>query len=365
MQHRYAYVGADLQDLYGVRADSIAAATSLQDAYFQGGTANQLMAKLATTPAGILVSDETVKDYQLSLGDTLTLRLLDAATHNPVSVDFTFVGVALEFPTAPHDSFLVANADYVAAQTHSDAVGTFLISTDGSAPSQVADAVGKQLGTAASVVPIGTERSSIGSSLTSVDLRGLTRLELSFALVLGVASGGLVLVLRLRERRTTFAITGLMGATRKQLGGLVRAEGAIVAVMGVIIGLAMGSALSRMLVAVLKGVFDPPPATLAVPWPYLVGATAVTIAALMATASGVARRSDRRSGAAAATTWNTGPAYARGRPVHASTLTSSHVATSRPRSASAVDFPATARPTSPLCASTLAASGLRRRRRPT
>ena len=39
LQHRYAYVGTDLQDLYGVDPTTIASATSLQDAYFAGGTA--------------------------------------------------------------------------------------------------------------------------------------------------------------------------------------------------------------------------------------------------------------------------------------------------------------------------------------
>ena len=44
---------------------------------------------------------------------------------------FHYAGVAKEFPTAPHDSFFVANADYVAAATGSDAVGVFLVDTGG------------------------------------------------------------------------------------------------------------------------------------------------------------------------------------------------------------------------------------------
>ena len=40
------------------------------------------------------------------------------------TVPFHYAGVAKEFPTAPTDSFLVANADYVARATGSDAVGT-------------------------------------------------------------------------------------------------------------------------------------------------------------------------------------------------------------------------------------------------
>ena len=65
LQHRYAYVGADLQDLYGVRPASIAGATSLPDAWFAGGTAAQLLSTLAAQPDALLVSAETVKDFQL------------------------------------------------------------------------------------------------------------------------------------------------------------------------------------------------------------------------------------------------------------------------------------------------------------
>jgi len=44
-----------------------------------------------------------------------------------------------------------------------------------------------------------------------------------------------------------------------------------------------------MLVAVLSGVFDPPPATIDVPWGYLAATTALTPLALGAAAIGLAR----------------------------------------------------------------------------
>ena len=35
LQHRFAYVGSDLQDLYGVSPEHIVDVTALQDAYFR------------------------------------------------------------------------------------------------------------------------------------------------------------------------------------------------------------------------------------------------------------------------------------------------------------------------------------------
>ncbi|HEV7743103.1 MAG TPA: FtsX-like permease family protein [Pseudolysinimonas sp.] len=293
LQHRYAYVGADLQDMYGVNPATIGDATSLQDAYFQGGTAADLLAKLGTTPDGVLVSSETVTDYQLSLGDRITLRIVDSTHAEPTSVTFTYIGVALEFPTAPHDSFLITNADYVAEQTGDATVGTYLLNTTGADPATVAKAVQARLGTSAAVTPIGAARSSIGSSLTSVDLHGLTALELAFAIVLAASAAVLVLVVGLRERRRTAAIATLMGVSRSQLRGVVLAEGATVAAGGLAIGAVSGAILSNVLVAVLTGVFDPPPSVLAVPWAYLVAVVASVLIATLITALAVTGRGRR------------------------------------------------------------------------
>jgi putative ABC transport system permease protein len=88
LQHRFAYVGSDLQDLYGVRPSTIGDATSLQDAYFQGGTAHELLSRLASRPDGVLVSAETVHDFQLRPGDQLSLRLLDSRSGQQRRVHF-------------------------------------------------------------------------------------------------------------------------------------------------------------------------------------------------------------------------------------------------------------------------------------
>jgi putative ABC transport system permease protein len=293
LQHRYAYVGSDLQDLFGVRATSIAAATSLQDAYFQEGTAAELMAKLAAQPDAILVSAETVKDFQLHPGELITLRLQNASTQKLVTVKFHYVGVANEFPTAPKDSFFIANSDYVTKMTRDASVGSFLVNTGGQSSNTVAAALRHKLGSSATVAPISAARSSVGSSLTSVDLAGLTRVELAFALLLAAAAGGLVFALGLAERRRTFAIASVLGANPRQLRGLVLAEAAAVAVGGTVAGASLGLILSQLLVSVLTGVFDPPPTGLTVPVPYLLAVIVIALGAIAGAAVLSARGSRR------------------------------------------------------------------------
>jgi putative ABC transport system permease protein len=281
LQHRFAYVGSDLQDLYGVRPGTITEATALQDAYFTGGTASGLMRTLAAKPDSILVSAETVKDFQLSPGDLLNLRLQDGRTKRFTTVPFHYAGVVKEFPTAPKDSFFVANASYVAGRTGSDAVGAFLVDTGGGHVAAVADRIRGRLGASATVTDLATTRTVVGSSLTAVDLAGLTRVELAFALLLSATAGGLVLALGLAERRRTFAIATALGATGRQLRAFVFGETAVLIVGGLAAGAGIGTLLSQMLVKVLTGVFDPPPSVLAVPWPYLVAVGGITVTALV------------------------------------------------------------------------------------
>ncbi|MFI1709595.1 FtsX-like permease family protein [Streptomyces griseoruber] len=284
LQHRFAYVGSDLQDLYGVRPDTIARATSLQDAYFAGGTARQLMQRLAQHPDNLLVSVETVNDFQLSPGDTVNLRVQDARTKALHTVPFHYAGIAKEFPTAPKDSFFVANASYVANATGSDAVGAFLLDTGGSHQKQIAAQLRRQLGTGATVTDLTQTRGSVGTSLTSVDLAGLTRIELAFAVLLAAGAGGLVLALGLAERRRTFAIATVLGARARHLRGMVLTEALLLAAGGLAGGALIGWALSQMLVKVLTGVFDPPPAGLSVPGLYLALTATAAVAAILAAA---------------------------------------------------------------------------------
>lgn len=288
MQHRFAYVGNDLQDLYGIDPTTITRATTLQDAYFQGGSADQVLQRLQSTPSGVLVSAETVTDFSLHLGDPLRLRLRDAASRHLATVPFTYVGVANEFPTAPKDSFLVANAAYVDRQTHDPSTGTYLVDTTAGQEARVADEARRLLGPDALVTDITETRGLIGSSLTSVDLHGLTKVELVLAVLLVLAASALVMGLGVAERRRALAVVSVLGARRRQLVLMAGSEAAVATAIGLVAGGVLSVAMSRVLVAVLSGVFDPPPAALAVPWGYV--AVVVTSAAAAVVAAGLVAR---------------------------------------------------------------------------
>ncbi|MDQ6602335.1 MAG: FtsX-like permease family protein, partial [Chloroflexota bacterium] len=295
MQHRYAYVGNDLQDLYGIDPATIGQATTMANAYFANNDAHATLAALAARPDGVLVSDEMVRDYQLRPGDPINLRLQTASDQQYHVVPFHFIGIVREFPTAPKDSFLIANMNYITQQTGTPAAELVLLRTNGDAISVAARAQ-----TAVHSLPgvrvteIGSVRHTIGSSLTSVNLHGLTRLELAFAVLFVAGATGLVLALGMAERRRDYAVLAALGATPQQMGAFVWSEGALILIGGAVIGIATGFAVAAMLVKVLTGVFDPPPETLAVPWPYfavLAGAAIVSTVIAVRSAQRAAQRS--------------------------------------------------------------------------
>jgi putative ABC transport system permease protein len=267
----------------------------MSDAFFAGKDAKKTLALLASKRDGVLVSEETKNDYQLKLGDTLNLRLQFGSDNQYHVVPFVFIGVTREFPTAPRDSFLVANASYIAAATGLAGHEDILVKTS-SHSAEVAAAVRPIVASipGAVVTDIGTVQRSIASSLTSMDLAGLTKLELVFSLLFVIGATGLILGLGLNERRRNFAILEALGASARQLGAFVSGEIGIMFAAGAVIGGALGFGIAGVLVKILSGVFDPPPEHLIVPWAYLAVLAAAALAA--ATASSAAMRTvGRRS----------------------------------------------------------------------
>ncbi len=249
-----------------------------------------MLASLAARPDAVLVSAETVRDYQLRPGGLIRLRLQFASDHAYHVVPFRYVGIVREFPTAPHDSFFVANASYIAKMTGSPAYQVMLSKVSGSPPA-IAARVRHLLGPASGAVvqDIKSQLKITLSGLTTIDLSGLTRLELTFAFILAAAASGLVLALGLAERRRMFAIAAALGARTRQLASFVWAEAIFVTLGGAVLGILAGWGLSFIIVKILTGVFDPPPPPLFTPWGYLVALAAVTAIAVVAAGASVIR----------------------------------------------------------------------------
>ncbi len=269
LQHRLAYVGPDLQDIYGVRPSTIASVAPLQDSYFPGSRTGTVLQTLGRTPDGALLSAETLKDYQLHPGDPIRIRLQTGPDRQYRPVSFHVVGVVKEFPSAPKDSFIIANSSYLSSATGSDAVGTFLISS--STPGATGAALRATAPPGAQVADVVSKRKTVttASGLAATDLAGLARLELGFGLVLALACSGLALALGITERRRALVLLAALGATARQRGRFLAAEARALLVGGLLGGTAIAVTIAYLLTKILTGIFDPAPTGLTIPSGYL------------------------------------------------------------------------------------------------
>src|SRR5439155_11374853 len=271
VDHAYAYVGPDLQDTFGVDPATLTRGTSLRDSYFVGGGATQMLDRLRSRRDGILVSRETISDYSLRLGDLLRLRVLDHATGRFRVAPFHVVGVVQEFPSAPKDSFMVANLGYLDQVTHDPGPNVLLIraSGDPTALARRVAAATRSYGT--TVNDIDHQTAQTVSSITTVDLRGISRIEEAFVVALAAVAMALFVGVGLAERRQELATMAALGASLRRVASFLWSEAALVLVAALALAALLGWLLAEMLVAMLKHVFDPPPDHLAVPWAFLGG----------------------------------------------------------------------------------------------
>ena len=161
--------------------------------------AQQILDRLRSTPDGILVSKETISDYQLKLGDLLKLRVLDRRRAVPGRALPRRRHRAQEFPSAPQDSFMVANLVYLErprttpARTWSSPRRTATRrrwrAPDRAPPPPTAPASRTSAQQIAATV----------SSITTVDLAGISRIEEVFVVLLAAAAMGLFVTRRPRR----------------------------------------------------------------------------------------------------------------------------------------------------------------------
>jgi putative ABC transport system permease protein len=289
IDHSYAYVGPDLQDIFGIDPATFTMASSLRDSYFIGSTAMQALSSLRSTRDGVLVSKETIADYSLHTGDLLRLRVLDHGTGQFRIVPFHVVGIVQEFPAAPRDSFMVTSLAYLHTVTHDRGPNvTFVKTTD---PTGVARRLAAT--THVPVRNIQQQAAQTVSSITTVDLRGISRIEEIFALVLAAGAMALFVSVGLAERRHELATMAAVGASLRQTAAFLWSEAVLVLGSALALAALLGWLLAEMLVAMLQHVFDPPPDHLVAPWLFLGGLSAAAIAGGLLT-TGLAALAIRR-----------------------------------------------------------------------
>jgi putative ABC transport system permease protein len=208
-------------------------------------------------------------------------------------VPFHVVGTVQEFPSAPRDSFMVANINYLQAADRSGGPNLIFAKSNGD-PASTARHVAQATKTDGTVVKdIRQQGKQTVSSITTVDMTGISHIEEAFAVVLAAGAMWLFVTVALAERRHEFATMAAVGASLRTVRSFLRSEAVMVLAAGLLLAGVLGWVMAEMLVAMLQHVFDPPPDHLAVPWGFLaelVGGAVVGAGAALLLASRAVRR---------------------------------------------------------------------------
>jgi putative ABC transport system permease protein len=187
---------------------------------------------------------------------------------------------------------MVANLAYLQAADHTG--GPNVVFVRSSSPSATAQAIARATrGQATIVKNVDQQAQQTTSSITTVDLRGISRIEQAFTVALAAAAMALFVALTMIERRHEFATMAAVGASLRSIGSFVWSEAALVLGAALLLAAGLGVLLAAMLVAMLQHVFDPPPDALAIPWTYLgelAGAVVVATTVAVAAAGTTIRR---------------------------------------------------------------------------
>lgn len=308
-----ALVGSEKNTVYGIDVPSFRQTAYLPNSFFVDGAAQQTMdamtnrttnyapgsAKqvldiLASTPNGVIISVEQAEKYNIFIGDPVQLRLYNRATKQYTDVKTVAVGLFIYFPTSAQDSDFILNRDFMLKSSANPAVDYYLLKTDGS-PATIQNIASTLSANYKNIMPVRIQTTETlvkteSSSLTSLNLGGLGRMELFYTLMVTSVGLSIFLLAMINERQREFGAMRALGANLGHLRRFLFTEAATIGGLSLVIGTLVGVGLAFMLVMLLGIIFTIPAHGLSIPTLELLILTALVLAGMVTSALVSARR---------------------------------------------------------------------------
>ncbi len=308
-----ALVGSEKNTVYGIDVPTFKRVAYLPDSFFVNGSAQktidamtnrntnyapgsaqQVLDALASTPNGVIISVEQAEKYNIRVGDPVLLRLYNRFTKQYTDVQAQAVGLFIYFPTSAQDSDFILNRDFMLQSAGSTNVDYFLLKTDSNPQTikNVATALATQY---KNVLPVRIQNTETvikteSSSLTSLNLTGLSTMELFYTLLVTSVGLAIFLLAMINERQREFGAMRALGANLGHLQRFLFTEAATIGVLSLLIGLLVGVGLAFMLVMLLGVIFTIPAHGLSVPVLELLSLTLLVIVGMVMSTLISARR---------------------------------------------------------------------------
>jgi predicted lysophospholipase L1 biosynthesis ABC-type transport system permease subunit len=277
-----------------VDATSYSAAVAQTTPTMRGISRTDALRALADDPAAALVSTVFAKEFNVLVGDPITVTVPDAQGRaQPFTLRTAGIYTAAA-PTVPGADVLL-RADALPLGTSPPPAFYLVRAAPGSTPDAVAARLTAAAGPARSwtVTTFRTALAREQSTLAALNLAGLGRIEAAGAIVIagiGIAVLGAFLVL---ERRREYAVMRSLGATTRQVLVPPATEGLVTMVSGVVLGVPIGLVMATLSARVLRPLFTLAPPLLRIEpialGALLLGIVIATGLALAATLLSIAR----------------------------------------------------------------------------
>ena len=281
-----ALVGTDKRALVAIDAANFQSLAQMPDSFFSGISADGAMASLKSDSAAILISTELARTFNVQTGDQVKVQLTDRSGKR-VPVTFHAAGLFKNFAGFPQGIDLVANLAFYQTVTGSANADFFLVKTADPSQPAVDSVAGLLKAGPGAKTPLLVE-STVGainkdqSTLAALNLRGLGSLESLYTVLISAAGIAIFVFGLLLQRRKEYVTMRALGIRFGQLRSLVLGEAGLVAVLSLVVGGLVGTAMAYMFVQILGSLFTIPPTSLTFP-----GQQLVTLAVLVLGGMGI------------------------------------------------------------------------------
>jgi putative ABC transport system permease protein len=274
-----AVVGADRRTVAAIDPATFGRVAALNPSFFGGSAPQQLLDALASDPDGALISLDMSRTFDIVVGDEIRIQMLDrirpkavpGKAVTPILVPRTLhaLGVFTSFPGFPQGVDLVINLAPYAATVHAPGPDIYMLKTNASdeGTAAVAAAIAANAPRDRHVV-IDTVAKAYGvnqSSLSAINVSGLGRLESLYTTLMSALGIAIFVFGVLLQRAKEHVTLRALGIRLSQLRAIVLGEAALVAVLSLIVGGLVGTAMASMFVLILGPLFVIPPQTISLP----------------------------------------------------------------------------------------------------
>jgi putative ABC transport system permease protein len=269
-----ARAGSDRKTIMAIDVESYRATTRVAPQITRGGGLDAL----GNDPAGVLLSEEIAKDFEVGPGDTLPVTVFPDDRDLSQKLNLHVVGVFRAFPpTDPLSEMVTTTAPLPPPIPPPDLYLARV--SPGRHADQVAAAMRQDLESRFSVYMIGERVAVQQRTLTALNLDGLARIETTGAALTAAVGVGVLGAFLVLERRREFALLRTVGAgTREVLTGPLL-EGSLAAVGSLVVGIPVGLGLAVIAVRVLGLFFTLPPPVVTVPFAELLALSGLVLLA--------------------------------------------------------------------------------------